>query len=124
MIVAAALMLVAGAYHHVAPEEIESKRRVEVIWEQHAEVVALAIEGHQEGDQLTDAVQFFAQLTDTEIDVNMSTMGLIPTEKTAHDLERIREWYAEHRGCLYYDQADGSIKLRSPCQKFELVESR
>lgn len=111
-----ALLLVFVACRGLPPQKPESGRMTaEEIWSHHEDVVARAIEGRQEGDQFIEAVLFFAELTGIEIEVNMSTMGLIPKPETGRDLERIREWYAEHRECLYYDDAAEAVRRRSPC---------
>jgi len=109
------LLLVPFACRSLGPEELENRETAEEIWRHHEEVVALAIEGKQEGDQFIEAVLFFAELTGVEIEVNMSTMGFIPKTETIRDLERVREWYAEHRECLYYDAVRESVRLRNPC---------
>lgn len=84
------------------------------MWAQHESVLAGAIAGQPwDSDQLLEACIFFEDVTGIEVSVNLSSYaGPIPLAGAAEDLQKIREWYGENAGRMYFDRETQSVQVR------------
>lgn len=81
------------------------------IWRSNEAAVARAVTGIVINDEFEDACEFFDDLTGIEIRGDGSSLGWTPNRHTREDLEKIREWYKKNGTRLYWDPAEGKVKV-------------
>lgn len=81
------------------------------IWQSNEAAVARAVAGIVINDEFEDACEFFDGVTGIEIRGDGSYLGWTPNEHTREDLEKIRDWYKRNGARLYWDPAEGKVKV-------------
>jgi hypothetical protein len=90
--------------------------RVEQTWKHHETVFAAALVGPSEEQEFLDACTFFEELTGIRLNLEIFTMGALPTSESKNDLERLRAWHRKNRELLYWDIVTNSVRIKADTQ--------
>lgn len=87
--------------------------RVIEAWKKQERIMEDALAGRTYSiEEFGNACEFFTKLTGIEIRGNGSYFGWLPTQESATDFQRVKDWYAVNRDRLYWDEASGSVKVQ------------
>ena len=79
-------------------------------WEHNEAVLAKAIDGESQEDQLINSVIFFQKLTGIWVRGDGTTFGYLLDEKAKDDLIRLQDWCEQHCDEIYWDEASQKVK--------------
>jgi hypothetical protein len=97
----------------VAEQADTSEDKAAQVWSKQAAAMEAAFAGERR-DPFVPARKFFTTLTGIPIRVDGDFVGPLPSAETREDWERIQAWYRENHARLYWDEASGAVKVRSP----------
>jgi hypothetical protein len=96
-----------------APLRVDVK--AQLLWQENLASVEKATNGADVyGDSFERACLFFYEVSGITVPGNGSYAGWAPSKDTGTALPTLRAWYRENHARLYWDEASGSVKVRSP----------
>jgi len=79
-------------------------------WKRNEAILAKAIEGESQEDQLLNSLIFFQQLTGISVRGDGTTVGYLLDKEAKDDLVRIQDWCRRHCDELYWDEASQKVR--------------
>jgi hypothetical protein len=93
-----------------SPEGDPHVKAIEV-WQHNERIVVLALAGITVNDQFEEACLFFKDVTGIQIRGDATYLGWLPNRHTKEDLRRIRAWYQENSGRLYWEKSHQKVRV-------------
>ena len=80
-------------------------------WSKHREVLNNDRWGEMDLE-FRDAYEFFKRLTGVEVRTDFDYVGIVKSEDTIEDLEKIDFWYGRNCRCLFLNNKMGRVEIR------------